>query len=161
MPRVLSLLVLLFWLPASGCMLQNTGPTKKLTDAVHEMNKATRWGQLGAASRMVEPAYRSRFAESHRHWGSMVQVADSEVVHMELAGDGETAISLISYQWYLTRAMTLHQSVVRQRWSAMGGGYGLVSEVVVQGDPRLLEPASDAPTTVQPATTLLGNPRDY
>ena len=44
-------------------------------------------------------------------------------------------------------AMTLHQSVVRQRWSRMSGDFGLFSEAVVQGDPRLLASATQKPMT--------------
>ena len=68
----------------------------------------------------------------------MIQVADSEVLQLEIAQDKESAVSVISYEWYLNDAMTLHQSVVRQRWTRMSGGFGLFSEAVVQGDARLL-----------------------
>jgi hypothetical protein len=121
----------------SGCFLDEAGPGKKLSDAVTEMNKATRWGQVGMAAGMVDPSYREKFVQNHAHWGNEVQLADSEVLQIEMQPGGESAIAMISYEWYMTEAMTLHQSVVRQRWSQAGEGYALISELVVQGDGRI------------------------
>jgi hypothetical protein len=124
----------------SGCLLESASTSKKLNDSVEAINKATRWGQLGQAQMLVDPIYRSRFMETHSHWGQLIQLADSEVMQVELAPDKQSAISVISYQWYMNDAMTLHESVVRQRWSRMSDHFALFSETVVQGDPRLLQP---------------------
>ena len=147
-----ALLTLLTLVLGTGCMLQNEGPAKKLSDAVQEMNKATRWGQLGQATLMVEPVYRVQFVKNHAQWGGLVQLADSEVVHVELAPGHETAVAIVAYEWYLSSAMTLHQSVVRQRWSRVGSSYALLSEAVVQGDPRIFGPESSGPATGQSLT---------
>lgn len=125
---------------ATSCLLEGASASRKFTETVEQMNKATRWGQLGQAARMVDPAYRGKFADNHSGWGDQIQVADSEVVQLDFAPDQKSATALISYEWYLKSAMTLHQSVVRQQWEKANGGYGLVSEVVVQGDARLLTP---------------------
>jgi hypothetical protein len=66
-------------------------------------------------------------------------------MQVELAPDKQTAVSLIAYEWYSNDAMTLHQSVVRQRWSKVSDNFGLFSEAVVQGDPRLLQPKAGPP----------------
>lgn len=125
---------------ASGCLLESATSSKKFSETVQQMNKATRWGQLGQAARMVDPAYRAQFTSNHAGWGEQIQVADSEVVQLDLAPGQGSATAVISYEWYLKSAMTLHQSVVKQRWSRGQGGFGLLSEVVVEGDARLLSP---------------------
>ena len=125
-----------------GC-LDDVSPAKQLNEAVNEMNKATRWGQLGTAAQMVEPTYRAQFADKHRHWGSQVQVADAEIMHIELQPGEETAVAVIAYQWYEMSAMTLHQTVVRQRWSRVDGGYTLISEAIIQGDERIFKRAAE------------------
>jgi hypothetical protein len=122
-----------------GCLFNQAGPKNKLRESVLAMNKATRWAQLAQATRMVDPTYRARFAETHRHWGSRIQVADSEVVEMEMTPDAENAIAIVAYNWYLSDAMTLQTTVVRQRWADINGNYGLISEAIVQGDPRLFD----------------------
>ena len=122
----------------SGCFLQHATAGEKLTKTVQELNKSTRWGQIGSAADMVDPSYRPQFLASHRHWGGAVQVADTELVHMEIAAGSESAISVIAYSWYATESMTLHMSLVRQRWTAEGQTFALISESVIDGDPRLL-----------------------
>lgn len=155
--RVFALLVLL-----AGCGLQNATPGKKLSDAVLGLTEATRWGRLGTAANYVEPGFRTQFIENHRHWGGAIQVADTEVVHVEVAPDKEQAIALIAYQWYLAGGMTLQQTVVRQRWLLLDGNYGLASETIVQGDQRIFDPAA-GPTPSEPRApvSLLGDPTDY
>ena len=145
-----------------GCGLENASPTKKLADAVQGFTEATRWGQLGTAANLVEPTFRSKFMENHRHWGGAVQVADSDIVHVEISTDKENATALVAYQWYLTGDMSLLYTVVQQRWAALGEGYGLVSEAVVQGDGRLFNPnASPALPSGNEPVSLLGDPTEY
>jgi hypothetical protein len=131
----------------AGCLFESLTAQHKFSDTVDQMNKATRWGQLGQATSMVDPAYRTQFSSSHAGWGELIQVADSEVVQLDLAADKQSAVSVVSYEWYMKSAMTLHQSVVRQRWSRNHDHFGLLSESVVQGDPRLLAPG---PASIRP-----------
>jgi hypothetical protein len=139
----------------SACFFQNATSTKRFNETVLEMNKATRWGQLGQAARLVDPSYRSQFAASHAAWGDQIQLGDSEVLQIELAPNEESATSTVSYEWYSTDAMTLERSVVRQRWSRGARGFLLLSEVVVKGDPRLLSLESKGSGSASP-TGLTG-----
>ena len=152
-----------FVLPALlGCGLENASPTKKLADSVQGFTEATRWGQLSTAANLVDPTFRTRFMENHRHWGGAVQVADSDIVHVEISTDKQNATALVAYQWYLTGQMSLLYTVVQQRWTALGDGYGLVSEAVVQGDGRLFNPAGNpAPPSGTEPVSLLGESSEY
>lgn len=159
MTRLVGSLLALFLL--LGCGLENASPTKKLADAVQGFTEATRWGQVGTAANLVEPTFRARFLENHRHWGGAVQVADSDIVHVEISTDKQNATALVAYQWYLTGQMSLLYTVVQQRWAALGDGYGLVSESVVQGDGRLFNPAGDSATAASnEPVSLLGDVGD-
>jgi hypothetical protein len=152
-----AILLFALCLGSSACFLQEVSASKQLNDAVLELSKATRWGQIGTAAAMVEPTYRAKFTDNHRHWGSELQVADSEIVHVEMAPGEESALALITYQWYEMRAMTLHESVVRQRWSRTDNGFALISEVVIQGDGRLFE-AGEAPAAPSADPALMSDP---
>jgi hypothetical protein len=137
----------------SGCFLHHASAGEKLSKSVHELNKSTRWGAIGSAVGMVDPSYKQQFMKSHQHWGGSVQVADTEIVHMEVANGHESAISVIAYSWYATESMSLHTSVVRQRWTKEGSGFALISEAIIQGDPRLLN--KDASSVAAPMTDPL------
>ena len=86
---------------------------------------------------------------------------------MEMTPDHDNAIAIIAYNWYLTDTMTLHATVVRQRWADLNGNYGLISEAIVQGDPRLFdlesnpEPAEIEFSETGAGTRLLGDPTNY
>jgi hypothetical protein len=137
--RVCVTFVLCACFALTGC-LNNASPTKKLTDTVHDLNDEARWGRVADASQRVDPSYRRVFINNHKDWGRSIQIADAEVVNMQISEDGTQAAAFVQYSWYAMNTMTLHQSVVRQRWTAVEGSssYGLISESVIQGDPRLL-----------------------
>jgi hypothetical protein len=132
-------LVFVLGISLSGCFLNNASPTRKIGDTVHDMNDQARWGRMGDAAQYVDPTYRSTYLTNHRRWGSGIQLADAEVVHVQIASDASNATAFVTYSWYSTNDMTLHQSVVRQRWSSQDENYALISEAVVQGDPLLLK----------------------
>jgi hypothetical protein len=149
-PIRLVVALILFGACLPGCMGQENGPAKRFHETVLDMNKSTRWGQMGDAAMWVEPTYRPKFVQTHQRWGQEIQVADSEVVSVQMAADHEQAVALVSYQWYLTSAMTLHTTVIQQRWTQVGDHFLLVSELVVQGDDRLLHVA-EGPDGAGPA----------
>jgi hypothetical protein len=122
----------------SGCFMANMSPAKKIGDTVHDLNDQARWGRLTDAALLVDPSYRQQFIKDHQRWGDDIQLADSEVLQVQIATDAEHASALVNYSWYAMDTMTLRQTTVRQRWSAVSGGYALMSEAVVRGDPSLL-----------------------
>jgi hypothetical protein len=134
----------------SGCFMANTSPAKKLSETVQDLNEQARWGRLSDAANLVEPGYRNAFLSAHQRWGTDIKLADTEVLHVQITPDAEHANAIVNYSWYAMETMTLHETTVRQRWSANSGGYALVSEAVVRGDPRLLhapQAATEASST--------------
>jgi hypothetical protein len=126
-------------LTLGGCFMANTSPAKKISDSVQDLNEQARWGRIGDAALLVEPGYRDAFLSAHRGWGSDIQLADTEIVHLQIAPDAEHASAIVTYSWYAMDTMTLHETTIRQRWSAHSGGYALTSEAVIKGDSRLLD----------------------
>ncbi len=152
--RTLALYLVVVCLSLMGC-LSNMSSTRKIGDTVHDMNDQARWGRLGDAAQYVDPTYRNTYLTNHRYWGSEIQLADAEVQHVQIAQSADAATAFVTYSWYGADTMTLHQSVVRQRWSALGSRYVLASEVVVQGDPRLLGATGPATSTDAAPISLL------
>lgn len=133
----------------SGCLLNNINPSQKLNERVQEYSDATRWNRLDIAMQMVTATYQEAFMRSHSGWGRSVEVADAEIVHIQVAPDGNTATSTLAYSWYDLSAMTLARTVVRQRWD-LREGYRVMGEDVVEGEAQLLfvapTPTADAPS---------------
>lgn len=143
--RIVFAILLGGWL-LGGCLLNNINPSQKLNERVQEYSDATRWNRLDIAVQMVTASYRDAFIKSHSTWGRAIEVADSELVHIQIAPDGNTATSTIAYSWYDLSAMTLARTVVRQQWD-IRNGYQVMGEEIVEGAPELLPVATPSETS--------------
>ena len=132
-----------------GCFLDNASPTKRLADAVHEMNDSARWGRIGAAANFVDASYRQDFMRSHRRWGRSIKLADGEVLSVEFSPERDSAEAIVTYSWYDLETMTLHDTVVRQHWQENEDFYGLSGETVIGGDPRLFAMAGPSEKNIK------------
>jgi hypothetical protein len=142
----------------SACFLANSGADKKIGEAVHNLNDQARWGRINDAALLAMPDYRETFLRQHRQWGTDIQLADTEVVNIQLGTDAENASAFVTYSWYAMSDMTLHETTLRQLWKAHRSTFALVSESVVRGDPSLLASA-DAPTSQGAQTSEPPPPR--
>ena len=136
----------------AACFLAGVSVDKKVGDTVYMLNNQARWGRINDASQMVDADYRDAFIDRHRLWGSDIQLADTEIVNIQIASDSKQASAFVNYTWYAMKDMTLHETTLQQLWSARNSGFALSSEVVVGGDPTLLSAASakKAATNVTP-----------
>lgn len=123
-------------LPA--CLLQNLSATETLRDSIVGLNDELRWQRMDLAVSRVAPDFRAHFMESHQAWGRDIQVADTELMRVNLDEDGERATSLVAVRWYSMRTMTLHQSMVEQSWQRAGRDFILTNESVVSGATGIL-----------------------
>lgn len=145
------LLTLALSLPLGGCFLANASPQKKLGDTIREMNNAAHWGRVGQAALYVDGSYRAQFVARRAHWTGEVQLADHEVVHVQMDPAGETATAVVTCSWYGLSDMSLHSSVIQQTWKDFDGDFALVDEVVVRGNPKLLLDSPAEPAAGNPA----------
>lgn len=129
-------------LTSAGCMA-HTSSKKKLAEAVHSVNDASRWGRVGTVTAAVQPQYRARFLESRSEWGDGIQLADADVLAVQMAEGDEGAIAVISYSWYRLSTMTLHTTVVEQIWRRVEDDFVLSDEQVVKGDDELFARAPE------------------
>jgi hypothetical protein len=139
---------------ATGCIFQNVGSEEKLRDAVLGYNDETRWNRMDLAQLRVTPARRGDFRLRHHRWGSDIQIADMDILDVQVAGEEqENAISVVHIRWYDQSTMLIADTVVAQQWERVTGGYILVEETVRAGNERLLaipphlQPANDADET--------------
>lgn len=132
-------------LSLGGCFLNNASPQKKLGESIRDMNNAAHWGRVGQAALYVDGKYRSQFVARRAHWTGEVQLAEHEVVNVQMDDAGDTAIAIVTCSWYGLSDMSLHSTVIQQTWKNFSGEYALVEEHVVRGDPDLLLDVEPAP----------------
>ena len=137
----------------NACFLAGASVDKKVGDTVYNLNNQARWGRISDASLLVDADYREAFLDRHRLWGNEIQLADSEIVNIQIASDGSQANAFVTYSWYAMNDMTVHETTLQQLWRARDSHFTLNSEVVVRGDPTLLKasnPGSPTPGVTPP-----------
>ena len=133
----------------SACLLANAGADKKIGDAAHSLNTQARWGRVDDAALLVAPDYRPTFLIHHRRWGREIQLADIEVVNIQLTNDADRASVYVNFSWYAMEDMTLYETTLRQQWISSKNTFALASEAVVRGNPALLTPAESKSSNPQ------------
>jgi hypothetical protein len=135
LPLLLSLLI-------ASCTLQNLSPQARMQESIFTLNDASRWNQLEAAAKNVSPSYQARFRQRRSAWGEAINVAEIDLLFMQLAEDKESAVSEISLSWTDASGVHLHRSNVTQKWANEHGNFKLVDETINKGDQRLFAETS-------------------
>jgi hypothetical protein len=125
-----------------ACSLNHLSPQARFSESAFVLNDAARWGQLSHASRYVAPSYRPTFAQRHREWGKRISIAEVEVLSLQIAPEGDAAVSEVSLTWYDQSGMTLHTSWVTQHWQGKRGNFHLTGEDVRDGSPHVFAEVS-------------------
>lgn len=124
---------------AQGCIFNNVSTEETLRDAVVGLNDEVRWDRMDLATQRVAPSYRTAFSLTHHDWHEGMQIADSEIVHVQVGEDKEDAKAFIKIRWYDQRTMLVAETTLEQKWKKVGRNFVLVSEEVRAGDPRLIQ----------------------
>jgi hypothetical protein len=119
----------------ASCTLSNLSPQSRFSDSVYVLNDSARWGQVDLAAEHVADSYKDRFRARRDSWGESVQIAEVELLHMQLDSDKERALSQVSLSWTDAAGVSLRKSLVTQRWQSERGHYRLVEETISKGDP--------------------------
>lgn len=135
--RVLGPLALLAL--AQGCIFNNVSTEETLRDAVVGLNDEVRWNRMDLATQRVAPAFRTAFSLTHHDWHEGMQIADSEIVHVQVGEDKEDAKAFIKVRWYDQRTMLVSETTLEQKWKKAGRNFVLIAEEVRAGDPRLIQ----------------------
>lgn len=117
-------------------MFQNLSAPQRLSESSFVLNDSARWGRQDVAQGHVDPSYLAQYAHRHQQWGHQIQIAEADIVSMQVDEGKEGATSVVQMAWYSTDTMSLHASTITQRWAADGQNFLLVSEDI-EGDPRL------------------------
>ena len=143
-------------------MFTGVSAEERLRDAVVGINDEMRWNRLDLATQRVAPPYRGYYRLSHHSWHRDFQIADTEIIHVEIGEERATATSMVAVRWYDQRTMLLAETTLRQKWTKVTGGYVLINEEVASGNERLLaipeelldmEGSTEAETEVEASTS--------
>ena len=124
---------------AQGCIFNNVSAEERLRDAVVGLNDEVRWNRMDLATQRVAPKFRAAFALTHHNWHERMQIADSELIHVQVGEDRDEAQAFVTIRWYDQDTMLVSETTLEQKWEKLGRGYVLAEEGIRAGDSRLLE----------------------
>lgn len=113
----------------------------KAQEAMVDLNAHARFGRMEVAAERVTPPEREAFLRRRAGWGSAVQIADSELVGMQVGREAkDEAVAYVRVSWYRLTDGELRATTVRQKWKVTGlrGDWFLASEDRIGGDAGLL-----------------------
>lgn len=119
------------------CVGCNTSGVAKATVAIRDNNAHARFGRMVVAAETVKADAREKYMERRAQWGASVQIADSEVLGMNMPAKDE-AVAFVRVSWYRLEDGELRLTTIKQRWREVKDDWLLVSEERAGGDIGLL-----------------------
>jgi hypothetical protein len=139
-------------LALTGC-LAGASTRERLMEAAYDYNDAMRRGQVRNAAAHVPPEARAAMVTRERERAD-VQIADYEMVQIEMAEDKSSAVITVDVTWMLRSEGLVRQSSFQQEWERREGHWTMVREKRVAGPPfpgGAREPSVTAATAERPS----------
>lgn len=136
------------------------GMTKRdeMMFAVREFNDGVRWGKIDASAAHLPIEARQKFAERYTGLEEELEVVDYELVRVDIAPGGKSAVVRVDVSWSLRRRGIVEKTTVEQRWEELGG-WVLTRETKLRGAPLpIFEISGNVGTAGTAASALPGGP---
>jgi hypothetical protein len=135
---ILSLIAILY----SGC-ISGFGYSQqdRVTLAAREYNNGVRWGRLEQAAMHLQQKERKHFYDQHKDLEDDLEIADCEMVSLELDKSDKKhprAIARVEYTWSLKTVGLVEKTFTEQKWEELGGDWVMMSETRTKGEPLTL-----------------------
>ena len=122
-----------------GCMAgMGYSTMDQVTNAAREYNNDVRWGRYDQAAKHVPSTDRQRFVERHSSLEEDLEIADYELVNIEVDKKKQTASARVDYSWTLKTRGIVEKTTTRQKWERRDLEWVLASEERVKGAPLVL-----------------------
>lgn len=107
-------------------------------NVMREFNEDVRWGRLDEASHKVPSDSRSRFYERRKGLEEELEMADSDVVAVEIDKSDKKvnrATVKVDWAWTLKRVGVVEKTTTKQSWEERKEGWVMVREERLRGSP--------------------------
>lgn len=120
----------------TGCMAgMGYSTIDQVTNAAREYNNDVRWGRFDQAAKHVPSDVRQRFVDKHSNLEDDFEMADYELVNIEIDKKKHTAVARVEYTWSLKTRGILEKTTTRQKWERRDLEWVVASEERVKGAP--------------------------
>jgi hypothetical protein len=124
---------------AAGCMPgMGYSTVDQVTNAAREYNNDVRWGRYDQAAEHIDREHRDRFVERHTSLDELLEIADFELVNIEVDKKKQTAQARVDYTWTLKNRGIVEKTTTKQAWERHDGSWIMAHETRVKGAPLVL-----------------------
>jgi hypothetical protein len=128
-----------FILALSGCITgMGYSTLDQVTNAAREYNNDVRWGRFAEAARHLPSDERQRFVDRHSSLENDLEIADYELVSIEVDKKKQSAQARVDYTWALKTRGIVEKTTTRQKWERRDSDWILAAEERVKGAPLVL-----------------------
>jgi hypothetical protein len=110
---------------------------------------AARFGRLDVAAGHTAPTARKAFLERRAGWGSELRIVDTELAGFDM-NESSKATVYIDVAWVRIDEGVVRSTRIAQAWADQDGGWQLLRERRVGGDPGLFGDAPIVPIAPRP-----------
>ncbi|MEO7109241.1 MAG: hypothetical protein ABI183_02285 [Polyangiaceae bacterium] len=132
----LSALIVISLGAATGCLNSSSGAAAA-QEGARELTTNLRFGRMEMVMEHVSASEASVYLATHKSWGNSIRIADVELSGLRMASKDE-AIITVAVSWYEPSTQELRNTVLRQTWKDLKGGWLLTAEARADGDIGLL-----------------------
>ena len=141
-----------------GCVLMDYSTKDRVTMAAREFNDGVRWGKYDQAAIHIPKEQRERFLERHRRLDDELEIADYEMVSLEIDKTDRKkpkVTARVDYTWTLKNVGLVERTTTQQQWEERDGSWMVVREERVKGSPLTLfeEPQKPASPVQETSAT--------
>jgi hypothetical protein len=139
-----------FILALGGCVAgMGYSTLDQVTNAAREYNNDVRWGRFAEAAKHVPSDSRQRFVDRHSSLENDLEIADYELVSIDVDRKRQSASARVDYTWALKSRGIVEKTTTKQRWERRDSDWILAAEARVKGAPLIL---FDEPSTASTST---------
>jgi hypothetical protein len=107
----------------------------RLTDAARDYSSSVRWGKFDTAASHLPKEERVRFLDCLGRLEGELEIADYELVSVDVDAGRGRGTARVDYMWSLKRRGLVEKTSVEQVWTRTDGQWLLASETRVRGAP--------------------------
>jgi hypothetical protein len=123
----------------SGCIAgMGYSTVDQVTNAAREYNNDVHWGRYDQAAAHIPKDQRERFVERRTSLDEELEIAEFELVNIEVDKQKQTAAARVDYTWCLKARGIVEKTTTKQAWERRDGQWVMASETRVKGSPLAL-----------------------
>ena len=128
----------------ASCVATGYNAREHVTEMARDFSNRVRWGSFEQASHHIKQEDRQRFVDRHKRLEDELEIADYELLGLDVDAKREHALVRVEYTWSMKRRGLVEKTTTEQHWDRIGSDWLITAEVRTRGSEL---PLFDEPPT--------------